>query len=145
MVIDFPDPNSFSLGKLYTRRFYRLLKTRLTKSATLSIQCTSPLIAPKSYWCILRTLESAGFIVKPYRIGLSSFGVWGFAVARQTPFPTPSEIPLAIQSKLKYLNNDVLHSLFLIPPDIGTVDVEVNRLNNQRLVRYYEKEWNSWK
>src|SRR5215212_4267243 len=28
-VVDFPDPNSFALGKLYTTRFYRMLKARL--------------------------------------------------------------------------------------------------------------------
>src|SRR5262249_9808369 len=29
-IVDFPDPNTFALGKLYTTRFYRLLKQRLT-------------------------------------------------------------------------------------------------------------------
>ncbi len=27
-----------------------------------------------------------------------------------------------------------------LPPDIGPVDVKVNRLDNQQLVRYYEAE-----
>lgn len=145
VIIDFPDPNSFSLGKLYTRRFYRLLRTRVTKSAAVAIQCTSPLIARQSYWCILKTLESAGFSVRPYCISLASFGVWGFALARPTPFPDPTEIPESMHSSLRYLNNGVMQSLFTIPPDIGPVDVEINRLNNQRLVRYYEKEWKKWK
>src|SRR5205823_12402392 len=26
VIVDFPDPNSFALGKLYTTRFYRLLR-----------------------------------------------------------------------------------------------------------------------
>ena len=29
VIVDFPDPNSYSLGKLYTTRFYRLLQQRL--------------------------------------------------------------------------------------------------------------------
>lgn len=145
VIIDFPDPNSFSLGKLYTRRFYRLLKTRLTGTATIGIQCTSPLIARRSYWCILRTLESAGFSVRPYRIALASFGVWGFALARQTPFPVPAEIPSGMNDKLKFLNTATLTSLFTLAKDIEPPEVEINRLNNQRLVRYYEEEWKQWK
>ena len=45
VIIDFPDPHSFALGKLYTTRFYRLLQRRMTPAAALAIQCTSPLAA----------------------------------------------------------------------------------------------------
>ncbi len=44
-IVDFPDPNNFALGKLYTTRFYNLLKARLKPNAAVVIQCTSPLIA----------------------------------------------------------------------------------------------------
>jgi spermidine synthase len=27
-IVDFPDPNNFALGKLYTTRFYNLLKSK---------------------------------------------------------------------------------------------------------------------
>ena len=76
-LIDFPDPNSFSLGKLYTTRFYRLLAARLTDAAPVAIQCTSPLVAPRSYCCVLRTMDAAGFAVRPYHAPVPSFGVWG--------------------------------------------------------------------
>jgi len=144
VIIDFPDPNTFSLGKLYTRRFYRLLKRKLTPTAAVAIQCTSPLIARKSFWCVVRTLEAAGFTVRPYRIALASFGVWGFALAREGPVgavPSPSS---GLQSQLQFLDDRILQTLFDFPPDIGPVDVEINRLNNQRLVRYYEDEWAKW-
>src|SRR5215218_1743055 len=74
-VVDFPDPNSFALGKLYTTRFYRLLKARLAPGAAVSVQSTSPLFARNSYWCIVRTLEAAGFRVRPYYTAVPSFGV----------------------------------------------------------------------
>jgi spermidine synthase len=139
-IIDFPDPNSFSLGKLYTTRFYRLLRQRLTPDATVSIQCTSPLFARKSYWCIIRTMEAAGFFVKPYQVAVPSFGVWGFALARQTPFDAPAHVPYA----LHFLNDESLPSLFTFSADTAPVPVEVNRLDNQVLVRYYESEWRRW-
>ena len=44
-IIDFPDPNSFALGKLFTTRFYALLKARLAPDASVAVQCTSPLFA----------------------------------------------------------------------------------------------------
>ena len=84
-IVDFPDPNTFALGKLYTTRFYRLLKASLSPGAAVSVQCTSPLFARRSYWCIIRTMEAAGFHVQPYHATVPSFGVWGFALARTQP------------------------------------------------------------
>ncbi|HKV38056.1 MAG TPA: polyamine aminopropyltransferase, partial [Blastocatellia bacterium] len=51
VIVDFPDPNSFSLGKLYTTRFYKLVKQHMTPNSTMSVQSTSPLFARTSYWC----------------------------------------------------------------------------------------------
>ena len=144
-IIDFPDPNTFSLGKLYTRRFYRLLRSRLSADAAVAIQCTSPLIARKSFWCVVRTLEASGFRVKPYHIALASFGVWGYALAKPNVEPSPRSIPDELQTHLRYLSDATMTNLFHFPPDIGPVEVEINRLNNQRLVRYYEQEWSNWK
>ena len=53
-VLAIPDPNTFALGKLYTTRFYRLLKTRLAPDAAVSVQSTSPLFARaacRAPWC----------------------------------------------------------------------------------------------
>lgn len=139
-IVDFPDPNSFSLGKLYTTRFYRLLKRRLTPEAAISIQSTSPLFARTSYWCIVRTLEAAGFSVHPYQTAVPSFGVWGFVLARLKPFSPPASVPF----QLRYLNDQTMASLFVLSHDMQSVDVEVNRLDNQVLVRYYEADWHRW-
>jgi spermidine synthase len=140
VIIDFPDPNTFALGKLYTTRFYSLLKTRMTPEATVAIQCTSPLFARTSYWCIVRTLEAAGFAVRPYQATVPSFGVWGFALARTSPFEPPSRVI----DGLKYLNAATLGAMFEFSADMQPVEVEVNRLDNQALVRYYEAEWRRW-
>src|ERR1700752_4329296 len=136
-IVDFPDPNTFSLGKLYTTRFYRLLKTRLTEHAAVSVQSTSPLFARKSYWCIIRTLEAAGFSVRPYYTAVPSFGLWGYALARSSPFEIPRNPPAG----LKFLDDQTLVSMFSFSTDIGPLPVEINRLDNQMLVRYYEGEW----
>src|SRR6476620_4061430 len=64
-IVDFPDPNNFALGKLYTTRFYNLLKSKLKSDSSVVIQTTSPLVARQSFWCIIATLESVGFTVRP--------------------------------------------------------------------------------
>ncbi|MFY9611841.1 MAG: polyamine aminopropyltransferase [Blastocatellia bacterium] len=141
VIVDFPDPSSFALGKLYTTRFYRLLKSRLTPDAAVAVQCTSPLFAPQSYWCIVRTMEAAGFTVKPYQTTVPSFvGVWGFALARATLFESPTVSPPG----LRYLDDKTMAAIFILPADIEPVPVEINRLDNQALVRYHEAEWKKY-
>lgn len=136
-IVDFPDPNTFALGKLYTTRFYRLLKASLTPDAAVSVQCTSPLFARSSYWCIVKTIEAAGFAVRPYQTAVPSFGVWGFALARVAPFDAPTRAPAG----LRFLDDQAIAALFVLPSDLSAVPVEINRLDNQTLVRYYESEW----
>lgn len=136
-IVDFPDPNTFALGKLYTTRFYKLLKLRLTESAGVSVQSTSPMFARNSYWCIVRTLEAAGFFVKPYYTAVPSFGLWGYALARSSQFDVPHNPPQG----LRFLDEQTLSSMFTLSKDIEPVPVEINRLDNQVLVRYYEGEW----
>ena len=141
VVIDFPDPGTYSIGKLYTTRFYRMLRDRLTENARVSIQCTSPLVAPKSYWCILKTMEASGLNVRPYRVSVPTFGVWGFALAGPDRVPSIPEL-VTLDGTLRFLNQPVMEDLFHLPADIEPVDADLNRLNDQVLVRYYEQEWN---
>lgn len=140
-IVDFPDPNNFALGKLYSTRFYNLLKAKLRPDSAVVIQTTSPLIARRSFWCIIKTVESAGFTVKPYQTTVPSFGIWGFALARLTPFESPAKLPAGIP--LKFLSDNSFSSMFEFPADLGVPEgeIEVNRLDNQALVRYYESEW----
>lgn len=141
-IIDFPDPNNFALGKLYTTRFYSLLKKKLKADSAVVVQTTSPLIARKSFWCIIKTLESSGFTVKPYNTTVPSFGIWGYALAKLEPFETPTKLPENVE--LKFLNDKTLASMFEFSADTDlpkNEEIEINRLDNQALVRYYETEW----
>lgn len=140
-IVDFPDPNNFALGKLYSTRFYKLLRERLQPEAAVVIQCTSPLYARKSFWSIIKTLEASGFTVKPFQTTVPSFGVWGYALAKMQPLETPGELRSGIE--LKFLNPTSFPSLFDFPGDmtLPAEEIEINRLDNQALVRYYEVEW----
>ena len=140
-IVDFPDPNNFALGKLYTTRFYNLLKKKLKPDSAVVVQTTSPLMARKSYWCIIKTLEAAGFTVKPYQTTVPSFGIWGYALAKLQPFDAPTKLPENIE--LKFLNEKTFASMFEFSADtnLPNEEIEINRLDNQALVRYYESEW----
>jgi spermidine synthase len=140
VIVDFPDPNNFSLGKLYTTRFYRLLKSHLAEGAAVAVQSTSPLFSRRSFWCIERTLREAGFAVRPYHAFVPSFGEWGFMLAKQSEFAVPAQ---ALPG-LKFLSNESMAALFVLGPDIQPLPAEVNKLNNQVLVQYYEHEWRRW-
>jgi spermidine synthase len=140
VIVDFPDPNTFSLGKLYTTRFYKMLRQHLAPDAAIAVQCTNPLFARRSYWCIIKTLEASGFSVRPYHTAVPSFGVWGFALARLQPFDPPARVP----EGLRFLDGPAMAAMFVFPSDLSPVAVEINRLDNQELVRYYESEWRKW-
>jgi spermidine synthase len=145
IIVDFPDPGTFAIGKLYTTRFYRLLKERLSENALIGVQCTSPLVAPKSFWCIVSTLEAAGYRAMPYHASVPTFGEWGFVLAGTGTMPERFSLSPTLAGKLRFLNEDVLNSLFEIPPDLVRVKTEINQLNNQALVHYYDQEWGAWK
>ena len=144
-IIDFPDPGSFSVGKLYTTRFFQMLRSRLRENSVVTVQCTSPLVAPQSFWCIVGTLREVGFDVRPYRASVPSFGVWGFALATIRPAETNSDgdfLPkVDLPDGLRFLDKQNLVGMFDMPADLAPVDAKLNRLNDQALVRYYEQEW----
>ncbi len=136
VVVDFPDPTNYGLGKLYTTAFYRLLKRHLAPGALLSVQSTSPLFARKSFWCIRETIRAAGLNTWPYHVYVPSFGEWGYVLAGKGEY-NPPQVPKG----LRFLDQLSLAGLFQFPADMAAVPVEPNRLNDQALVRYYDKEW----
>ena len=141
VLIDFPDPNTFSLGKLYTTRFYRLVEAVLAPDGAIAVQATSPLMARRSYWCVAETLEAGGWSTRGYHATVPAFGEWGYFVAARRPFEIPARAPGV---PTRYLDGPVMAAMFVFPPDMSRVPAEPNRLNNQVLVQYYEEEWSRW-
>jgi len=137
IVVDFPDPTNFSIGKLYTRTFYELVEKHLAASGYAVVQTTSPLIARKSFWTVATTIEAAGLATTPYHAHVPSFGEWGFIVASRRPFRLAPALPPG----LRFVTVAGLPALFDFPPDMARVPTEVNRLSNQVLVQTFEDEW----
>jgi spermidine synthase len=137
VVVDFPDPANFALGKLYTSAFYRLLDKHLAGNALAVIQATSPLYARRSFWCVVTTLESVGLVATPYHALIPSFGEWGFVLAARRAYRPPDSYSV----DTRFLTPQATPALFVFPKDMARVEAEVNRLNSQVLVRYFEAEW----
>ncbi len=137
VVADFPDPSNHSLGKLYSTAFYRLLKQHVADTGRIVVQATSPLHARESFWTVVATLEAAGWQTAPYHALVPSFGEWGFILAGRRDYRPPASIPVPT----RFVTPDALPALFHFPADMARVAAEPNRLDNQNLVRIFEREW----
>jgi spermidine synthase len=137
IVIDFPDPTSYSLGKLYTTAFYKAVARHLSAQGLMVVQSTSPMFARDSYWCIAETIHQAGLRTYPYHVYVPSFGEWGFVIAGNREYHFPTSVPAG----LRFVSLDGLSALFQFPPDMAPLSMPPNRLNDQVLVRLYDQDW----
>jgi spermidine synthase len=138
VFVDFPDPSTFALGKLYSVPFYAMVKKHVAAHGIVVVQATSPYFAPHAYWSIESTLRAAEFKTFPYHTYVPSFGEWGFILATPQDEFTP---PTRYRLPMRYLNAAVTQEMFAFPPDMQRLDVEANHLNDQALVRYFDEDW----
>ncbi|MES2110103.1 MAG: polyamine aminopropyltransferase [Bacteroidota bacterium] len=138
MVIDFPDPSNYSVGKLYTDSFYKLAKASLAPGGIMVVQSTSPYVAPKSFWTVDKTLQSVGLHTIPYHNNVPSFGEWGYIMATESPY---YKKPDHFLPGMRFMTKETLDLMMYFPKDMAKVNCEVNRLNNQVLVKDFEDEW----
>jgi spermidine synthase len=138
VVVDFPDPNNYSLGKLYSTVFYHELYRHLKPEGKAVVQSTSPFYARGSFWCIAHTMASTGAQTLPYHCYVPSFGEWGFVLMGQQ-VQQPKALDPTLE--LRFLNEKSMALMFDFPVDMAEVPTELNKLNNQYLVHLFEREW----
>ena len=139
VVVDFPDPSNYSLGKLYSWSFYSTLKQILSPDAVVVVQTTSPYFAPKSFWCINKTMMEVFPQVDAYHAYVPSFGEWGFSIA-MNGFKTNFNTVNRQVEGLRFYNYQ-FDKFNYFAKDMISKDIEINRLDNQILVRYFDEEW----
>ena len=137
VIADFPDPSNYALGKLYTTSFYQRVDQVLAAGGWMVVQTTSPLIARRSFWTVVATLEAVGLSTWPYHVHVPSFGEWGFVLAGRRPWPGVHALPPG----LRFLTVDGVPPLLQFPPDMARLPAQANRLSNQVLVGIFEEEW----
>ncbi|HEY0678149.1 MAG TPA: polyamine aminopropyltransferase [Chitinophagaceae bacterium] len=142
VIVDFPDPSTFSIGKLYSTLFYQQLKKCMLPDAVAVIQSTSPFVAPKSYWCIDSTLHAAGLQTVNYHNYVPSFGEWGYIMAT---FNNQRQWYTNFPEGLKFVNKVTVQQMLNFPEDMKAKQALLpNKLNNQVLVDYFEEEWSNY-
>jgi spermidine synthase len=137
-IVDFPDPSSFALGKLYSVPFYGMLKKHIAANGLMVVQSTSPFFAPHAFWTIDATLREVGLRTFPYHAYVPSFGEWGFILASAQMQYVP---PASYRLPMRYLNADTTREMFTFPPDMKALEMAPNRLNTQSLVHEFEHDW----
>jgi len=137
-IVDFPDPSSFALGKLYSVPFYGMVRKHIAANGLVVVQSTSPFFAPHAYWTIDATLRDVGMRTFPYHAYVPSFGEWGFILASPQQAYTP---PVSYRLPMRYLNEATTREMFAFPPDMQRIEMAPNRLNTQSLVHEFEQDW----
>lgn len=140
VIADFPDPSNYSIGKLYSLTFFKLLHQAVNEQGRVVVQSTSPYVARKSYWCVNNTLAAAGFTTTPYHAYVPSFGEWGFVMAGKQPFVAAQQYP----KDLRFVTPESTTLMLHFPDDMKQLATGINRLDNQVLVHYFDEEWSEY-
>jgi spermidine synthase len=146
IIIDFPDPSSIELNKLYTKQFYLKLKNLMNENTKVIVQATSPYHAKEAFLCIGRTLNAAGLKTVPLHMNIPSFGEWGWYIASKS-----KDINLAEEiSQLESMSNNTSfltlelfkNSLHFGKNELISEHKSINTLMSPVLLNIYNT--NSW-
>ncbi|GAA2494208.1 polyamine aminopropyltransferase [Streptomyces gobitricini] len=145
VIVDFPDPDTAALAKLYSVEFYHLMGRVLTPDSRVMVQGGSPFFAPKSYWSIDATIREAGYATTPYQVDVPSFGNWGFVLATPGTGGPPPALRLAAGTPpLRFLDDDVLAAATVFPVDRRPQDVRASTLMDPAVLEYTRHEWRNY-
>lgn len=150
ILMDLPDPGEASLGKLYSRTFFRLAARRLAQGGALGCQCTSPFRSRDAFWCIVNTCRAARWgspetprrlEVAAYRTVVPTFGTWGFLVATHRRLD-----PAALGPRVacRYLTRELVPTLFSFPADMSEVATPVSDLDDPVVTRLYRDGYHEY-
>jgi spermidine synthase len=150
ILIDLPDPNNFSLARLYTVGFYKAVVKRLAVNGAVTAQATSPYYGAEAFRCVVKTWEETptgpngapALTTLPYHAYVPSFGDWGFVMSSRRRID-PSKLTLPPGIPLKFLDNETMRSLFVFPKDMPTHSpgIRANRMDDQVIVKLYRSGW----
>jgi spermidine synthase len=145
--MDFPDPNSPDLAKLYGRPFYDRLHGVLNPGGVIVQQSGGSVEAKEAYLCIGRTLKAAGFDAVPYHDNVPSFGEWGWWIAASGKSAGETRESLAGLGKLdiptRYLTPElVAASLVFGKNQLDSIHHDYTSLTEPRVYHYHLQGWN---
>lgn len=148
VFMDFPDPNSPDLAKLYGRPFYDNLRRVLNPGAVVVQQSGSTFQAKEAFLCIGRTLSAAGFDAVPYHDNVPSFGEWGWWISAEGKSAAQTRNALETMEELRvptlYLTPErVAASLVFGKNDLNSSNRDFTSLTEPRVYHYHLQGWKS--
>jgi len=122
IVIDLTDASGPSLA-LYTKEFYRACREAVGAGGVVSLHCESPVAHPKTFNQIVKTLQAAFKIVRPYLVYVPVYGtLWGMACASDSVDPlalSEDEVDRRIADRglkdLQFYNGATHRAVFALP------------------------------
>jgi len=147
VIMDFPDPNSPDLAKLYGRPFYDHLEHILNPGGVIVQQSGSCVQAREAFLCIGRTLTAAGFGAVPYHDNVPSFGEWGWWVAVKGKSASETRAALSVLEPLKsptrYLTSELVAASLVFGKDqLASNHRDFTSLTEPRVYHYHLQGWN---
>ncbi|MFD2302763.1 polyamine aminopropyltransferase [Roseibacillus ishigakijimensis] len=147
VILDFPDPSSPGLAKLYGLSFYGQLRQLLAPGGVLIQQSTSPWHAREAFACIGRTMAAAGLTALPLHANVPSFGDWGWWLAVREEERTAGELREALlaahwEEPTRYLTPETLRAaLAFAPQQLKVHGRDITTLNDPAIFRHYLQAW----
>jgi spermidine synthase len=147
VIVDFPDPRSIELCKLYSKEFYLKLRRVLSAHGVAAIQSTSVYYSREAYLMVGRTLEDAGFSVLRYHHEVPSFGDWGWHLVwkdERTVEQMKHDLHAvrALEVSTEYLTAELMAaSTDFGKSALNAADHHINTLMEPRLLDVYLKSW----
>lgn len=132
VIVDLPDPDTPTLGRLYSTEFYGLASTALHPGGLMVVQSGSPYSTPDAYWRTVSTVESVGLGATPYHVYVPSFGDWGYVLAQPGPAPELALSPNA--APRQFLDAQTLATAAVFPLDRQRRALEPSTLDRPRIV-----------
>ncbi len=146
IILDFPDPRSLELSKLYSKSFYSKLLTKLSKNGMLIQQSTSPAGTTEAFLSIGRTMKAAGLGVIPIHHHVPSFGDWGWWLGGRGDVYSAEILKEKLNNlneitvPVKYITPQLIFgSLFFGKNILQTRETEINTIFNNQTYRYYSE------
>lgn len=141
ILVDLPDPNSVDLNKLYTKEFYRLSANKMSEEGVFITQSGSPYYATKAFYCINKTIKSAGLHTYPIHNQVLTLGEWSWVIAKKSSITKKDIQQIDISNlELKWLNKDALSLISSFgKPLIDTTNTKINTIFSPVLYTYYKR------
>ena len=146
IIIDLPDPKTIEIGRLYSYEFYKLCHKRLRPHGLVITQAGSPYYAAKAFNCIDITMQEAGFATVPLHNQVITLGEWGWILGSKSG--NSENLTKALKAlefenpkiETRWINHDAMTLVTSFGKTLfedDTVDIEINKIHNPVLYKYY--------